>query len=112
MITMDFITDLPISHEYDLILVVVDHGLMKGIVLIPCTRTFGALETADALLRNVYWRFGLPDVIISDQGPQFVSHMFRKMGKLLGIELRMSMAYHPQTDEQTEHLNQELEMYL
>src|SRR6516164_945641 len=112
MITMDFITDLPVSHEYDSILVVVDHGLTKGVVLIPCTKTFGALETADALLRNVYRRFGLPDILISDRGPQFASRTFKEMGRLLGIELRMSTAYHPQTDGQTERLNQELETYL
>ena len=102
MITMDFITDLPVSHSYDSILVVVDHRLTKEAILIPCTKTFGALETADALLRNIYQRFGLPDILISDRGPQFASHTFREMGKLLGIELRMSMAYHPQMDEQTE----------
>ena len=112
MITMDFITDLPISHGYDSILVVVDYGLTKGVVLIPCTKTFRALETADTLLRNVYQRFGLPDILISDRGPQFASRTFREMGKLLGIELRMSMAYHLQTDGQTEWLNQELETYL
>ena len=112
MITMDFITDLPTSHGYDSILVVVDHGLTKGVILIPCMKTFGALETADALLRNVYRRFRLPDILISDRGPQFTLHTFREMGKLLGITLRMSTAYHPQTDGQTERLNQELETYL
>jgi hypothetical protein len=112
MITMDFITDLPASHGYDSILVVVDYRLMKGVVLIPYTKMFGALETADALLKNVYRRFRLPDILISDRGPQFASHTFWEMGKLLGIELRMSTAYHPQTDGQTEHLNQELETYL
>jgi hypothetical protein len=102
MIMMDFITDLLVSHGFDLILMVVDHGLTKGVVLIPCTKTFGTLETADALLRNIYRRFGLPNMIISDQGPQFVSCMFREIGKLLGIDLRMSTAYHLQTDRQTE----------
>jgi hypothetical protein len=54
MITMDFIMDLLVSHSYDSILVVMDHGLTKEVVLIPCMETFGTLETADALLRNVY----------------------------------------------------------
>jgi hypothetical protein len=112
MIMMDFITNLLKSHKYNSILVVMDHGVTKGVVLIPCTKTFSALETADALLRNIYRRFGLLDIIISNWGPQFASHMFREMRKLLGIELRMSTAYHPQTDGQMECLNQELEMYL
>jgi hypothetical protein len=112
MLTMDFITDLPISSGMDSMLMVVDHRLMKGIVLIPCTKTFGTLETTNALLRNIYRRFGLLDVIISNRGPQFGSHTFREMGKLLGINLCMSTAYHPQTDRETEHMNQELETYL
>ena len=112
MITMDFITNLLVSHGYNSILVIINNRLTKGVILIPCTKTFGALETADALLKNVYRRFRLPDILISDRGPQFASHTFWEMGKLLGIELRMSTAYHPQTDGQTEHLNQELETYL
>jgi hypothetical protein len=76
MITMDFITDLLISHGYDLILVVMDHKLTKRIVLIPCAKIFGTLETTNALLRHVYRRFGFPDIIISDQRPQFASYMF------------------------------------
>jgi hypothetical protein len=78
MITMDFITNLPNSHGYDLILVVVDHSSTKRVVLIPCTKTFGALETTDALLRNVYQRFRLLDMIISNQGPQFALHTFAR----------------------------------
>ena len=87
MLTMDFITDLPTLNGMDSILVIVDHRLMKGVILIPCIKTFGALETTDSLLRNIYQRFGLPDIIISDCGPQFIFHTFRKMGKLLGIDL-------------------------
>ena len=112
IITTDFITDLPISEGYDSLMVVVDHGLTKGVILIPCTKTIDALGTADAYLDHVYRRFGLPDTIISDRGPQFASQVFRNIGKTLGIDLRMSTAYHPQTDGETERVNQELEVYL
>ena len=112
IITTDFITDLPISEGYDSLMVVVDHGLTKGVILIPCTKTIDALGTADAYLDHVYKRFGLPDTIISDRGPQFASQVFRNIGKTLGIDLRMSTAYHPQTDGETERVNQELEVYL
>jgi transposase-like protein len=55
-------------------------------------------------LKEVWKHHGTPRVVVSDRGPQFV--------KLPGIKLVMSMAYHPQTDGQTEHINQVLEGYL
>jgi hypothetical protein len=73
MTTIDFIMDLPLSNEKNSLLVVVNHGLTKGIVLISCTKAFGALNTADALLNNVYRRLGLLDIIISDRSTQFIS---------------------------------------
>ena len=75
-ISMDFITDLPESHGYDVIMVMVDHGLMKGVILSPCNKTITAEGTAELLLNNVYKRFGLPDKAISDRGPQFASKAF------------------------------------
>jgi hypothetical protein len=111
-ISMDFITDLPENEGFDSILVVVDHGLTKGVIFIPCNKTIDALGTADLLLHHVYKRFGLPDTIISDRGPQFAAKVFRELGTLLGIKLAMSTAYHPQTDGETERVNQELEVYL
>jgi hypothetical protein len=51
-------------------------------------------------------------VIISDRGPQFTSNVFNGIFDAIGVKHRMSTAYHPQTDGQTEHYNQELEAYL
>ena len=109
---MDLITDLPPAEGFDSILVIVDQGLTKGIILIPCTKTITAEETARLLLKNLYKRFGLPNNIISDWGPQFASIAFRELLKLLGITSALSIAYHPQTDRTTEHVNQEIEAYL
>ena len=109
---MDLITDLPPVDSFDLILVVVDQGLTKGVILIPCDKTITAEGTAKLLLKNLYKRFGLPDKIISDQGPQFASKAFVELLKLLGIKLALSTAYHPQTDGTTEWVNQEIEAYL
>ena len=63
---MDLITDLPPVDGFDSILVVVDQGLTKGVILTPCDKTITAEGTAKLLLENLYKRFGLPDKIISD----------------------------------------------
>ena len=109
---MDFITDLPPVKGHDSILVIVDQGLTKGIILILCSKTITAEGTAQLLLENLYKRFGLPDKIISDRGPQFASKAFIELLKLLGIKSSLSTAYHPQTDGTTERVNQEIEAYL
>ena len=91
---------------------VVDQGLSKGVILIPCSKTLTSEGTAQLLLENLYKRFGLPDKIISDRGPQFASKAFIELLKLLGIKSALSTAYHPQTDGTTERTNQEIEAYL
>ncbi|KAI5115934.1 hypothetical protein M0805_007710 [Coniferiporia weirii] len=111
-VSMDFITDLPPSNNYDSIMVIIDHDSSKGIILIPCTKTLNALGTAKLYHDNVYRRFGLPWHIISDRGPQFASQVFQTLCARLGIKSKLSMAYHPQTDGQMECTNQEVEAYL
>ena len=110
--TVDFITDLPPSDGFDSIMIVVDHGLTKGVIYSSCNKTIDALGTAQLFIDHVWKRFGLPDTIISDRGPQFASKVFQEMTKLLKIDHRMSTAYHLQTDGETERVNQELETYL
>src|ERR1700759_1495850 len=70
-VTCDFIMDLPVSNGYDSIMVVVDHGLLKGVIYTPCMKKTDALGTAQIFIDQVWRRFGLPDIIISDRGPQF-----------------------------------------
>ncbi|KAI5116002.1 hypothetical protein M0805_003345 [Coniferiporia weirii] len=111
-VSMDFITDLPHSNNYDSIMVIVNHDSSKGIVLIPCTKNLDALSTAKLYHDNMYKHFGLPKCIISDQGPQFASQVFQTLCTHLGIKSKLSTAYHPQTDGQTERMNQEVEAYL
>ena len=111
-ITMDFITDLPLSDSFDSIFVVVDQGLSKGVILIPCHKTVTALQTANLLVREVFKQFGLPNKIVSYRGPQFTAAAIQEVMKALKIKHSMSTAFHPKTDRQTEHLNQELEVYL
>jgi len=99
---MDFITNLPHSDGYDSIMAVVDQGSSKGAIFMPCNKTIDATGTATLLLDSLYRRYGLPDKAISDRGPQFTSHVFQELGRLLGINLVMSTAHHPQTDGATE----------
>lgn len=90
---MDLITDLPQAEGYDSILVVVDQGLLEGVILVLCNKTLTFEETARLLLENLYKWFRLPDKIISDRGPQFALRAFLELLKLLGVKL-VSTAYH------------------
>ena len=99
---MDLITDLPLSHGFNSIFVVVDHSLTKGVILLPCNKTITAKQVAKLLLENIYKRFELPDEFISDRGPQFAAHAFRELLNLLRITSKLSTAYHPQTNGATD----------
>jgi transposase InsO family protein len=79
---------------------------------IPTHTTIMAEGATRLYLREVWKHHGTPRVVLSDRGSQFTTRFTRELYKLLGIELAMSTAYHPQTDGQTECVNQELEGYL
>jgi hypothetical protein len=63
---MDLIMDLPLAEESNSILVIVDQGLSKGVILCPTTKTVTMDGIGDLLHENLYKRFGLPDKMISD----------------------------------------------
>ncbi|KAF8643065.1 hypothetical protein AX16_009226 [Volvariella volvacea WC 439] len=111
-ITMDFITDLPESQGCNALLVTIDHGGTKGMIVNPCRKDITAEETAELIHNSIYRRFGLPRKIISDRGTQFAAQMFQEWQKLVGTKTTLSTAYHPQTDGETERMNQEIETYL
>ena len=104
--------DLPLVEGYDSILVVVDRGLLKGVILCPCAKTLTWEGTAILLQDNLFKRFGLPDEMISDRDPRFAAHAFQELFKLLNISSNLTTAYHPQSDRATERVNQEIEAYL
>ena len=80
---MDLVTDLlPLSQGFDFILAMVDHGLMKGVILLPCKKTITAEQVAELLLEYLYKKFGLLNEFISDRGPQFAAHAFWELLKL------------------------------
>ena len=110
-ILVDFITKLPLAQGYDSILVVVDR-LTKMVHFIPTMEKTLAKRLAQLFRDNVQKLHRLLENIISDWGLQFAVGIMQELNKMLGIKSKLSMAFHPQTDEQTERVNQELEQYL
>ena len=110
-ISADMIVKLPESKGQDSILVVCDQH-SKQAHFIPTSKETSSAGLARLFLHNVWKLHGLPDSIISDRGPTFASNMMKEINNLLGIKTKLSTAYHPQTDGQTERTNQELEQYL
>jgi len=108
---MDFITDLPKSEGYDAILVVIDR-LTKMSHFIPCNKDINTRQFATTFIKEIFRLDGRPKDIITDRGTIFTSDLWKETTKLLGIERRLSTAFHPQTDGQTERTNATLEQYL
>ena len=102
--SMDLITDLPPVEGYNSILVVVDWGLSKGVILC-CAKTLTWEGAAILLQDNLFKRFGLPDEMISNRDPRFAAHAFQELLKLLNIHSNLTTAYHPQSDGATEQVN-------
>ena len=110
-ILVDFIMKLPVSKSHDSILVVCDRFLKMSYFVVMTEKT-----TAEGLARlfkdNVWKLHRLLASVILDKGPQFATGLTRELNKMLGIETKLSTAYHPETNGQTERTNQELKQYL
>ena len=106
-------SSLPLSFkQLSVDLVMVNHGLMKGLILIPCSKTIDAAWVAKPFLHHGFKWFRLHDSLISNRGPQFVSAFVTELAQLLHYKVKLSTTYHPQTNGQTERTNQEVETYL
>src|SRR5436853_2932882 len=108
---MDFVVDLPWSDGCDSIWVVVDR-LTKQRHMVPCRKDTNAKDLADLFLKWIFRLHGLPETITSDRGPQFSSNFWGRLCERLGVGRRMSTAFHPPTDGQSERFNAVMEQYL
>jgi len=110
-ILVDFIMKLPVSRGHDSILVVCDRFSKMSHFVATTEKTMA--EGLAKLFRDNVWKLhGLLESMILDREPQFVAGLMKKLNKILGIETKLSTAYHPETDGQIERTNQELEQYL
>jgi transposase InsO family protein len=106
-VTMDYQSFPKDAQGYDTVFVVVDR-LSKQAFSIPCYKTTTAKDMARLYIHNIYRIRGAPESIVSDRGPQFISDFWDEFCRILGIKLKLSTAFHPETDGQTEIMNQYL----
>jgi hypothetical protein len=111
IVSMDFVQGLPTSGSANVILVIVDK-FSKFAHFIASKHPFMAKTVAQLSLDNVYRLHGLPKSIISDRDKIFTSLFWQSLFKVAGASLRLSSSYHPQTNRQTEQVNQCLETFL
>jgi len=111
-ISMDFIVQLPKTNSgKDAITVFVDR-LSKQTHFVASRTTDTAPDVAKIFFDNIFRLHGLPRVIICDRDPKFTSNFWQSLFKTLGTKIALSTAFHPQTDGQTERMNQTLEQML
>lgn len=110
-ITMDFIEGLPVSRGKDVILVMVDR-LTKYAHFLALSHPYTVEQVVEVFMNNIHKLHGMPTAIITDRDRIFTSNLYQEIFKAKGVQLRFSTAYHPQTDGQTERVNQCLESYL
>ena len=76
------------------------------------TMTVSSQEIAKIYQDKIYKLHRVPRKILSDKGLQFTSKFMKELSKALGTKRILSTAYHPQTNEQTERMNQKIETFL
>jgi len=105
------VVELPESSRHDAVMTVVD-VVSKRVHFILTHTTITAEGAAQLFLHYVWKLHSLPKHVVSDRGPQFVAFFTKELYRLLGIQISSFIAWHPQTDGQTEYVNQELDQFL
>ncbi|MCO5597091.1 hypothetical protein L7F22_051165 [Adiantum nelumboides] len=111
-LSMDFIVTLPISSKGNTQILVNVDRFSKMAHFIPCKITVPAPDIASLFIQHIFRIHGLPKSIVSDRDPKFTGNFWTSLFKSLGTNLLFSSAYHPQTDEKIERVNQILEEML
>ena len=111
-VSVDLVTDLPPARGFDSILTIVDQGLTKGAYFLPTNKTATSADIATLYHNAVYPNYRIPDAIISNRGPQFVSSFTRDLYSKSSIEMKAMTAYCPQSNGEAERVNQEIGTYL
>ena len=110
-ISIDMIGPLPKSNGMDAIVVIVDR--FTKMIRLKATMINILSEGIAKIYRDEIWKIhGVPRTILSDRGPQFALKFMEDFTKVLGTRRKLSTAYHPQTNRQTERINQEIGMFL
>jgi len=110
-LTVDFIMKLPVVAGKDAVLVVCDR-LSKITYFVATMEETSVKGLARLFWDNVWKLHGLLESVVSDRGPQFAVELMKELNRMLGIKTKLLTAFYPQTDGQTERMNQELEQYL
>ena len=111
-IAMDFIVKLPLSDGYDSILTIIDHNFTKAVILLPCKETIDVPGVTALFKEQIFPFVGIPKKVITDRDTWFTPSFFKELCRQLGVEQAMLSAYHPQTDGQSERMNQSVETAL
>lgn len=103
-VAIDMITKLPETSGYDSVLVFVDR-FTKMVHLVPVTERMSAEQFTDLFLTHIVRLHGIPVSVVSDRGTQWDNQFWRALCKAMGVQLRMTMAYHPRANGLVERIN-------
>ena len=110
-ISLDFIKALPKVHDKSALLIVV-HRFSKFAHFIPLGHPYMASSVARSFFQEIVCLHGIPESIVSDRDLVFIGHVWRDLFRHAAVKLRMSTAFHPHTDGQSEAMNKKITMYL
>jgi hypothetical protein len=106
LVAMDLIMELPELNGFNAVLTIINHGCSKAVKFIPCSTSITGEGVAALYLQHLVPWFGIPQKIVSNRNPRFVSHFTQELCRLLHIQQNVSTTFHPRTDSASERANQ------